>query len=85
LAGGVPWLTTAAALTRLHLAQQLAARGDISTVSATSPTGRIDATAALLGLSGFTDRTTAALTSLAAQPALLVGLALTTPEYTVSA
>jgi uncharacterized protein (DUF1800 family) len=82
---GVPWLTTASALTRLRLAQQIAAHGDITTVTATSPTGRIDATAALLGLDGFTDRTAAALKPLAGQPAPLVGLALTAPEYTVSA
>ncbi|MDQ2881118.1 MAG: DUF1800 domain-containing protein [Actinomycetota bacterium] len=82
---GVPWLTTAAALTRLRLGQQLAALGDISPVTETSPSGRIDATAALLGLGGFADRTAAALTPLASQPAQLVGLALTTPEYVVSA
>lgn len=82
---GVPWLTTAAALTRLRLAQQLTAHGDISSVTTTSPTGRIDATAALLGLGGFTDRTAAALKPLVAQPAQLVGLALTAPEYSVSA
>jgi uncharacterized protein (DUF1800 family) len=82
---GVPWLTTAAALTRLRLAQQLTAHGDISVVSRTSPTGRIDATAALLGLGGFTDRSAAALKPLTGQPAQLVGLALTAPEYSVSA
>lgn len=82
---GVPWLTTAAALTRLRLAQQLTAHGDLSLVSNTSPTGRLDATAALLGLSGFTDRTAAALAPLATQPAPLIALALTAPEYTVSA
>jgi uncharacterized protein (DUF1800 family) len=82
---GVSWLTTAAALTRLHLAQTLAAHGDISSVQRTSPTGRVDATAALLGLPRFTDRTAAALAPLAARPDQLVGLALTAPEYTVSA
>jgi uncharacterized protein (DUF1800 family) len=82
---GVPWLTTAAALTRLRLAQQITAHGDLTWVSNTSPTGRVDATAALLGLAGFTDRTAAALRPLANQPTQLVGLALTAPEYTVSA
>ncbi|MGH3669964.1 MAG: DUF1800 family protein [Pseudonocardiaceae bacterium] len=82
---GVPWLTTAAALTRLRLGQQLAALGDISPVIATSPSGRIDATAALLGLGGFSDRTAAALTPLVTEPTQLVGLGLTAPEYTVSA
>jgi uncharacterized protein (DUF1800 family) len=82
---GVPWLTTAAALTRMRFAQTLAAHGDTSTVSATSPSGRIDATSALLGLPRFTDRTAKALRPLVGQPAQLVGLALTAPENTVSA
>jgi len=81
---GVPWLTTAAALTRLRLARQLGAYGDISPVTAASPSGRIDAVAALLGLPRFTDRTVAALKPLVNQPAQLVGLALVSPEYTVS-
>jgi uncharacterized protein (DUF1800 family) len=81
---GLPWLTTASALTRLRLARRLGAHGDISPVTATSPTGRIDAVAALLGLPRFTDRTVAALKPLVNQPALLVGLALASPEYAVS-
>jgi hypothetical protein len=78
-------LTTAAALTRLRLAQQLAAHGDIGSVTTTAPSGRIDATAALLGLTRFSDRTAAALTPLVGQPAQLVAVALCSPEYTVSA
>jgi uncharacterized protein (DUF1800 family) len=81
---GVPWLTTAAALTRFRCAQVLAGAGDITPVSGTAPGGRIDATAALLGLAGFTDRTAAALRPLVNQPAALVGVALSSPEYTVS-
>jgi hypothetical protein len=81
---GLPWLTTASALTRLRLARRLGAHGDISPVTATSPTGRIDAVAALLGLPRFTDRTVAALKPLVNQPAQLVGLALASPEYAVS-
>jgi uncharacterized protein (DUF1800 family) len=82
---GVPWLTTAAVLTRLRLGQQLAAHANLGTVTATSPTGRIEATAALLGLGRFTDRTATALKPLVNNPVQLVGLALVTPEYTVSA
>ncbi|MBV9313863.1 MAG: DUF1800 domain-containing protein [Pseudonocardia sp.] len=82
---GVPWLTTAAALTRLRVAQTLASTGNIATVSAASPSGRIDATAALLGITSFTDRTAGALRPLINQPAQLVALALTSPEHTVSA
>jgi uncharacterized protein (DUF1800 family) len=81
---GSPWLTTAAALTRMRLAQTLAAAGDIGAVSSAVPGARVQATAALLGLPGFSDRTTAALQPLAGQPAQLVGLALASPEYTVS-
>jgi uncharacterized protein (DUF1800 family) len=81
---GVPWLTTAAALVRMRLAQRLAALGDISSVTGTAPNGRIDATAALLGLPQFTDRTATALTPLVNRPAKLVGLALAAPENTVS-
>ncbi len=82
---GVPWLTTAAALTRMRLAQTIATTGDISPVTDTPPAGRVEATAALLGLPGFTDRTAAALRPLTGQPAQLVGLALASPENTVSA
>jgi uncharacterized protein (DUF1800 family) len=81
---GVPWLTTAVALTRLHLAQQLAARANLATITATSASGRIDATAALLGLTTFTDRTAAALKPLVKHPTQLVSVALIAPEYTVS-
>ena len=81
---GLPWLTTAAALTRMRLAQTLAAAGDIGAVTSAVPGARVQATAALLGLPGFSDRTTAALQPLTGQPAQLVGLALASPEYTVS-
>ena len=82
---GTPWLTTAAALTRLHAAQALTRAGDLTPVTSTALAGRIDATAALLGLPGFTERTVTALRPLAGQPDQLVALALTSPEYTVSA
>lgn len=81
---GLPWLTTAAALTRMQLGQTLAAAGDVAAVTTAAPPARIDATAALLGLPGFSDRTVAALKPLVGQPAQLVGLALAGPEYTVS-
>jgi uncharacterized protein (DUF1800 family) len=81
---GLPWLTTAAALTRMQLGQTLAAAGDIGPVTTAAPGARIDATATLLGLPGFGDRTVAALRPLVDRPAQLVGLALASPEYTVS-
>lgn len=82
---GTPWLTTAAALTRLTLARTLAASGDLSPVTDTAPGDRVAATAVLLGLPPFTDRTAAALTPLAGQPTQLVAAALASPENTVSA
>lgn len=81
---GLPWLTTAAALTRMRVAQSLAAAGDLGPVTGAAPGERIGATAALLGLPGFSERTSVALRPLVGQPAQLVGLALAAPEYTVS-
>ena len=82
---GTPWLTTAAALARLRLAQVLADAGDISPVTDTAPSGRVEAAAALLGLPPFTARTATALAPLVGQPAQLVAAALASPENSVSA
>jgi uncharacterized protein (DUF1800 family) len=82
---GAAWLTTAAALARLKLAQAMAAAGDLSPVTDASRGARVDAAAELLGVPPWTDRTRAALAQLADQPAQLVALALTSPENTVSA
>jgi uncharacterized protein (DUF1800 family) len=82
---GAPWLTTAAALGRLNLARALVGKGDLSPVADTPPAGRVEATAALLGLPGFGARTAAALDRLAARPPDLVAAALASPENTVSA
>jgi uncharacterized protein (DUF1800 family) len=80
---GTPWLTTAAALARLKLAQALAAAGDISPVADAVPAQRVEATRALLGLPAFTPRTAAALAPLS--PPQLVAAALASPENAVSA
>jgi len=82
---GTPWLTTASSLSRLRLARALAAKGDLGPVVDAPPAGRVDATAALLGLPGFTSRTAAALAPLAARPPDLVAAALASPENAVSA
>jgi uncharacterized protein (DUF1800 family) len=82
---GTSWLTTAAALSRLRAARAIAAVADLGPVSSVAPSGRIEATAALLGLPGFTDRTAAALRPSQNRPRDLVALALASPEYTVSA
>ncbi|GAA5163659.1 DUF1800 domain-containing protein [Pseudonocardia eucalypti] len=81
---GARWLTTASALARLRLARQLAGRGDISPVRTAAPADRIAATAELLGLAAFTERTATALRPLAEDPEQLVTLAMASPEYAVS-
>jgi uncharacterized protein (DUF1800 family) len=82
---GTPWLTTASSLARLRLARTLADKGDLGPVADAPPAGRVDATAALLGLPGFTPRTAAALAPLAGRPPDLVAAALASPENAVSA
>jgi uncharacterized protein (DUF1800 family) len=82
---GSPWLSTAAALARVRTARALTAVADLSPVADVPAPGRVDATAALLGLPGFTARTAAALAPLAGKPPDLVAAALASPENTVSA
>ncbi|MBN9098581.1 MULTISPECIES: DUF1800 domain-containing protein [unclassified Pseudonocardia] len=82
---GTPWLTTAAALARLKLAQALVAAADLSPVTDVAAGSRVEATAALLGLPAFTSRTAAALAPLAGTPPQLVAAALASPENAVSA
>jgi uncharacterized protein (DUF1800 family) len=82
---GTPWLTTAAALARIKLAQAVVMVGDISPVTDVAPAGRVEAASALLGLAPFTARTAAALAPLAGNPPQLVAAALASPENAVSA
>ena len=86
--GGWPsgrlWLTTAAAQSRITFAAWAAATGDLSQVADSAPASRIDATAHLLGVDAFSDRTRAALADAAGDPAELVSLALLSPEYAVN-
>lgn len=86
--GGWPsgrlWLTTAATQSRIAFAEWAAANGDLSQITDASPASRIDATAHLLGIDAFSDRTRAALADTAASPPELVSLALLSPEYAVN-
>jgi uncharacterized protein (DUF1800 family) len=82
---GTPWLTTASALGRLRLGRVLAGKADLTAVTGTAPSGRVDAAAALLGLPGFGPRTAAALAPLVSRPPDLVAAALASPENAVSA
>jgi uncharacterized protein (DUF1800 family) len=81
---GTAWLTTASAQTRFGFAEWAVGRGDLSAVSSASPSQRIDATAHLLGVDAFSDRTSAALREVVADPKQLVTLALISPEYLVN-
>ncbi|ACU70709.1 Protein of unknown function DUF1800 [Catenulispora acidiphila DSM 44928] len=78
---GTAWLTTAAAQTRFAFAEWAVAKGDLSQVENSSPGQRIAAVAHLLGVDAFSDRSTAALNEVVADPKQLVTLALLAPEY----
>jgi uncharacterized protein (DUF1800 family) len=80
---GHAWLSTAAADLRTQAALMLAAAGDLSFVSGTATSHRIDAVGYQLGIGNFSERTVAALQPLTGNPAQLVALALTSPEYLV--
>ena len=56
---------------------------DLSFVSGTAASHRIDAVGYQLGIGNFSDRTAAALQPLTGNPAQLVAVALNTPEYLV--
>jgi len=75
------WLSTAAALTRWDFAHRLASTADISSVADQPVAARVDATAALLSLTGWSATTAAALQQAAGNPETLVTLGLVSPEY----
>jgi uncharacterized protein (DUF1800 family) len=75
------WLSTAAALARWQFAHRLAATVDLSAIADQPAVSRLDATASLLGLAGWTSATAAALRGAANDPRTLVTLALVSPEY----
>ncbi|WP_236656116.1 DUF1800 domain-containing protein [Streptacidiphilus jiangxiensis] len=81
---GDAWLTAAAAQARLDFARWAVTKGDLGAVSSAPAASRVDATARLLGLDGWSDRTRAALQEAAGRPATLVALALAAPEYAVN-
>jgi len=81
---GLLWLTTAAGQARITFADWAVKTGDISAVADAAASSRIDAAANLLGVDGFSDRTRGALSDAVADPAVLVGLALMSPEYLVN-
>jgi uncharacterized protein (DUF1800 family) len=86
--GGWPadtaWLTTSAALTRLHLAQAVAAKADVTSITKASTSVRAEAVRRLLGVDAWTARTSAALAKVTDNPRDLLAIAACAPEYLVS-
>jgi uncharacterized protein (DUF1800 family) len=78
---GAAWLTTSAALARLHVAQLITAPGELTALKGSDPVGAVGA---LLGVDGWSERTRNALAKVAKQPGQLVAVAATAPEYVVS-
>jgi uncharacterized protein (DUF1800 family) len=78
------WLDTATAELRLEAALALARRADLSAVSTVPASGRLATVAQLLGLDAWGPTTASALGRQVADPASLVALALTSPEYVLA-
>jgi uncharacterized protein (DUF1800 family) len=80
---GQAWLSTAAADTRIRAATTLTRTADLSSVTETTSSDRLDAVAYLLGVGGWSDRSAAVLKQNVSNPPVLVAVALNTPEYLV--
>lgn len=78
---GTAWLTTSAGLSRLLLARLLAGRGELTSISGDDS---VTAVGHLLGVDGWSERTSKALSTVAHAPDQLVAVAATAPEYVVS-
>ncbi len=81
---GRAWLSTASADLRLRAAANLARQGDLSTIDDAAAGERVDAVGYLIGVGTWSDRSAAALTTLARRPAQLVAAAVNSPEYLTS-
>jgi uncharacterized protein (DUF1800 family) len=86
--GGWPqneyWLTTASSQARLQLGLALAKGLDLSWLAAVPVGERADALAHHLAIDGWGPTTLGALNHVAGEPSLLVGLALSAPEYVLN-
>jgi uncharacterized protein (DUF1800 family) len=86
--GGWPqneyWLTTATAQARLQFGALVGATADLTGLAGLSPAQRPEALAHLLSIDGWGPTTTAALNHAAGNPAGLVALALSAPEYVLN-
>jgi hypothetical protein len=80
------WLTTSSLQQRLRLSASLAAAASSSTmdsIASGSTDDRLAGLARVLAVDEWTDRTRAALTSVASDPRQLLTIGLASPEYTV--
>jgi uncharacterized protein (DUF1800 family) len=75
------WLSTAAALARWKLAQRLSELADLSPITDVTPSARVEATASLLSVPGWSKTTNVVLTQAQGDPVALMTLALVSPEY----
>lgn len=77
------WLSTSAALARWRFAHRLCHTVDLSPISDVAPSGRIEAAAEFLSVSSWSNSTFAALAG-ARDPATLMTLAMSSPEYSAN-
>ncbi len=77
------WLSTSASLARWRFAHRLCNTADLSSVSDVAPGSRIDAAAEFLSVASWSDHTYAALKN-AGDPATLMTLAMSSPEYSAN-
>lgn len=79
---GASWLTTAAGLTRLKLAQLVVEQASLDELAQTKD--RVEGARELLAVDAWSERTRAALAKVAADPTKVAALAACAPEYVVS-
>jgi uncharacterized protein (DUF1800 family) len=80
---GASWLTTAAGLTRLKVAQAVVEQANLDQLAQNKD--KVEGARELLAVDSWSDRTRAALDKVAADPAKVAALAACAPEYVVSA
>ncbi|MGV9665557.1 DUF1800 domain-containing protein [Nocardia niigatensis] len=81
---GQGWMSSAAAQIRLTAAMDLMKKADLSPITQAGRPDRLDATAYLLGLGSWSDRSAEVLATAVDQPSRLAALAINTPEYLTS-
>jgi len=79
---GASWLTTAAGITRLKLAEAIMKQANLDSLAQSKD--RVEGVRELLVVDSWSDRTRAALGEVAADPAKVAALAACAPEYVVS-